>query len=567
MTAEKLVSLRIVLQGIPGFLVLVVLLITGCDTQRGAERGLLISGGTLITMNSGLSEAEAMFIRNDLIVAVGTREELEGRFPEALEYDLNGHVVLPGFIDSHTHVHELGYDLRKVDLTGSATVEEIIDRLRASSPDPEPGRWLIGSGWDDGEWANTGYPDRALLDEAFPDNPIWLESLHGFAGFCNGRALKIAGVDSNTPDPEPGRILRRSGGEPTGTLITSAQDLITDHIPTETLEEVKESIITGLEMMAREGVTSVHEAGLTRIQERAFRELAEEGRLPVRVYGMVRVTDGELLEEYFKRGPRIDRDAFFTVRSIKIFYDGSLGSRTALLRDPYSDRPDLANPTIEHPPEEFRSFLEQAAERGFQVVVHCIGDEASDRFLTEAEKILSKYPDLDHRWRNEHAQVVLSDYYRRAADLGLISSMQTSHAVLDMFWAEDRVGPLRIRHSYAWRRMLDAGVFTIFNSDLPAVPWAPVQTLYFGVTRMSLEGEPPGGWYPDQVLTVEETLYGMTMGSAYAAFQEEVLGSLEPGKFADFVELDRDPRTVRSLELKDLKVVGTWVAGRRIIVD
>jgi len=545
-------------------LLLLGLVLPGCSGDRRDAGEFIVHGGTILTMDPARPSVDAFLVREGRIAALGPAEQLFADHPQARSCDLGGRVVLPGFIDSHTHVHELGHDRRKVDLTGTMTVAGMVARFRNAIPEPEPGGWLIGSGWDEGEWATIGYPDRAALDAAFPENPVWCESLHGFAGFANGRALAAAGIDRETPDPEPGRILRRADGEATGTLLTRAQALVTDHIPPPTLEETKEILLLGLNLMAREGVTSVHEAGLNRQQTLAFSELRAEGRLPIRVYGMIRVTETDLLEEWFARGPLIDPEAVFTVRAIKIFYDGSLGSRTALMREPYSDDPAAAAPTIEHSPEEFRGFLERAAETGFQVVVHCIGDEANDRYLAETERIAAARPGLDHRWRNEHAQIVLPDYYTRAAEVGLISSMQTSHAVLDMGWAGARVGPERIRHGYAWRSMLEAGVPLIVNSDLPAVPWKPVETLYFGVTRQNLAGEPAGGWFPRQRLTVDETLRAMTVRSAWAAFQEDQLGSLEAGKFADFVELDRNPYRVAPAELKDLRVVATWVGGRKL---
>lgn len=538
----------------------IALISFGCTKTDKTE--MLVMGGTILTIDSSMPEVEAMMIRDGRIEAVGSRTELETRFPKARRHDLNGRIVLPGFIDSHTHVYALAHDMRKADLTGTLTIKEMIEKLLAHYPDSPAGQWLVGANWDEGEWGSRGYPDRAELDEAFPKNPIYLESLHGFAGFCNGRALEIAGIGPETPDPEVGEILRRPNGEPTGILLTRAQDLVNKHIPPESLEEMKETLLLGMNLMAKEGVTSIHEAGMGQEMVQAFSELREEGRLPLRVYGMLSRRDEDLMEEWLKRGPLVDPNAFFTVRSIKVFYDGSLGSRTAILKEPYSDDPESANMTEYIKPQELTSLSSQALEKGFQMVIHAIGDGANDRVLSIFENVIKSDPSVDHRWRIEHAQVVLPDYYERAAHQRIISSMQSSHAVEDRYWAEDRVGPERIRHAYAWRRMLDSGVLLLMNSDLPAVPWKPVYTLYFAVTRKDLKGNPPDGWYPDQILSVEEALYAMTLASAYAAFQEDQLGSLTPGKFADFVELDKDPRRVKPEELKDIKVIRTWVAGK-----
>ncbi|UCC39640.1 MAG: amidohydrolase [Candidatus Aminicenantes bacterium] len=539
---------------------MIVFISFGCSKTDETE--MLVLGGTILTLDPSQPEVEAMVVRDGKVEAVGIKAELETRFPKAQRHDLEGRTVLPGFIDSHTHVYALAHDMKKVDLAGTLTIKEMTEKLRAHHPDPPEGQWLIGANWDEGEWGSRGYPDRAELDEAFPNNPVYLESLHGFAGFYNGRALEIAGIGPETPDPEVGEILRRPNGEPTGTLLTRAQDLVNKHIPPESLEETKETLLLGMNLMAKEGVTSIHEAGMGKEMVQAFSELREEGRLPIRVYGMLSRRNKDLMEEWFKRGPWIDPEAFFTVRSIKVFYDGSLGSRTAILKEPYSDEPEGANMTEYISSQELTSLSSQALEKGFQMVIHAIGDGANDRVLSIFEKVLKSDPSVDHRWRIEHAQVVLPDFYMRCAAQHIISSMQSSHAVEDRYWAEDRVGPERIRHAYAWRRMLDAGVFLLMNSDLPAVPWKPLYTLYFAVTRKDLNGNPPEGWYPDQILTVEETLYAMTLAGAYAAFQEDQLGSLSPGKFADFVELDKDPRHAKPEELKNIKVLRTWVAGK-----
>lgn len=469
---------------------------------------------------------------------------------------------MPGAVDSHVHVRELGQDRLKADLTGAETVEEMVSRLKSFYKDPQPGAWLIGQGWDEGVWGSMGYPDRQALDEAFPNHPVVLESLHGFAGFYNGKALEAAGVDANTPDPEVGQILKRPNGEPTGVMLTLAQKLVTQHVPPDGLEEIKAAIVAGLETMSREGVTSVHEAGMSEIHVRAFQELADAGALPIRVYGMLNGNDEALMKDWFQQGIRVDEKGFFTVRSIKVFYDGSLGSRTALLKEPYSDKPEEANPTERMASEAVLALAEQAAQHQFQMAVHAIGDEGNDRILHIYEDVLAKHLGYDHRWRIEHAQVVLPDYYQRAAKLGVVSSMQSSHAVGDSKWAEDRLGPDRILHAYAWRKILDAGAPLILNSDLPGEPWTPAQTLYFAVTRKTLDGSPEGGWQPRERLDPATALQTMTRIGAYAAFQERDMGSLIPGAFADFMETDLNPLEVDEMRLKDMRVIKTWVGGQ-----
>lgn len=545
------------------------LLCLNCQTQiaptgDSAQVIQIFHGGSIITMDDTNPQTEAIAVSEGKIVAVGKHLDLKAKYPQAKQYDLAGQTMIPGVIDSHVHVHELGQDQLKADLTGAESVEEMVARLKAFYPNPNPGEWLIGQGWDEGVWGSKGYPDRAKLDAAFPNNPLKLESLHGFAGFYNGKALEVAKVGANTANPEGGTILKRDNGEPSGVMLTLAQGLINHHVPPAGHDAHKRAIVAGLNTMAAAGVTSVHEAGIGPNRLRAFQELAEAGELPIRVYGMLDGNNETLMKEWFEKGPLEDPNAHFSVRGIKVFYDGSLGSRTALLKEPYADEPHKAAMTERISPEKVRDLAVNAAAQGFQMAVHTIGDEGNNRILNLYESVLANHPGLDHRWRLEHAQVVLTDFYDRAAKLNLIASMQSSHAVGDSKWAEDRLGPARIRHAYAWRKLLEAGVPLAINSDLPGEPWEPMQTLYFAVTRKNLEGAPAEGWYADQALSVEEALKAMTLTSAYAAFQDHQIGSLKPGKFADFVIVDQDPRAVNPDTLKDLSVVSTWVAGKQV---
>lgn len=525
-------------------------------SQGGPFDDLLMVKGNIVTLNPEQPTANVIVLRNDAIVAIGD-STLAKEYPNVRTIDYGDKTILPGFIDSHVHVRELGMDRIKADLVGVETVEDIVERLQARYPNPTAGQWLIGQGWDEGEFASRGYPDRAAMDSAFPDNPIALESLHGFGGFYNGAALAIAGIDATTPEPEVGNILRREDGRPTGVMLTLAQDLVDQHIPKPDQAQIEDAIIAGLETMAAAGVTSVHEAGMTEADVAAFTALAVADRLPIRVYGLLDGNNEALMAEWFGRSILDDPEDWLDIRGIKVFYDGSLGSRTALMAEPYSDKPDAARPTERISPDAMRKLSQTAALTGYQMAVHAIGDEGNQRTISIFEEAAKD----DHRWRVEHAQVVLPDYYERVATAGILSSVQSSHAVGDSGWAEDRVGPDRIRDAYAWQKILAAGGRLMLNSDLPGEPWTPMETLYFAVTRQKLDGTPPGGWYADQALSVEEALHAMTLENAYGAFQEETLGSLEAGKWADFVVLSADPRTVTPAELLDIRVLETWVAG------
>jgi predicted amidohydrolase YtcJ len=522
----------------------------------------LFHGGTIVALDGTTGQHDAMLIDQDLVVAVGRYQELKQAHPKARKVALQGRTIIPGIIDSHVHVAELGASSLYADVSEAQSVEDMIKALRAFYPKPKPGSWLIGQGWDEGVWGSRGYPDRQLLDQAFPQNPVKLDSRHGFAAFYNRAALLQAGIDAKTPNPEGGTILRRADGEATGVLLTLAKKLVEPHVPPLTQEQEEQAIIKGLELMASEGVTSVHEAGINRKRLPAWENLARQGKLPIRVYGLLDGNDGLIVAKWTERGP-FESD-FFTVRGFKVFYDGSLGSRTALLAKPYSDRPQDAKMTERISIEAIRSLADRASPKGFQLAVHTIGDAANHKIIDVYREVRKKFPNRDLRWRLEHAQVLDPEAIREISDLGLIASMQPSHAVGDSKWAEERLGSERIRHAYAWRSLLDAKVRVMLNSDLPGEPWTPRETLYFAVTRKTLDGQPPLGWYPNQSLTAAEALAGMTKEGAYGAFAETRLGQLKPGFQADFVIMDRNPLTVPADQLKSLKVIETWVDGKPV---
>jgi hypothetical protein len=335
-------------------------------------------------------------------------------------------------------------------------------------------------------------------------------------------------------------------------------------VPAPDQAQLKQAIRGGLMTMARAGVTSVHEAGMTPADVAAFQSLQAEGLLPIRVYGMLDGNNEALMADWFAKGPQDDPQDFLDIRSIKVFYDGSLGSRTALMRAPYSDKPDDAKPTERISPAAVASLAARAANTGFQIATRAIGDEGNHRTLNIYEQAIAAHPDLDHRWRVEHAQVVLPEFYDRMADMKVIASMQSSHAVGDSSWAEDRVGSERIQYAYAWQRILAAGGKLVINSDLPGEPWQPMQTLYFAVTRKHMDGSPKDGWYADQALSIYDTLKAMTATGAYSAFQGDMLGTLAVGKWADFILLDKNPLETNADDLKDIKIQQTWVAGKRV---
>lgn len=535
------------------------------DVNSDIPTTRIFHGGPIITDGGAGQLTEAVLVRGTQIQAIGPLAQMQGAAPQAKMIDLSGRTLMSGFIDSHVHVRELGMDAIKADLVGVENVGDMVSALRSKFPTPEAGKWLVGQGWDEGVFASNGYPDRAALDAAFPNNPVALESLHGFAGFYNAAALAKAGITNTTPNPEGGTILRREDGAATGVMLALGQGLINQHIPKPDQAQLEAAILAGLNIMASEGVTSVHEAGMTPADVAAFQALAARGELPIRVYGLLDGNDAAQMEKWFARGILDDPEDWLDIRGIKVFYDGSLGSRTALMDAPYSDRPDLANPTARISLEAIDSLAAQAVDRGFQMAVHAIGDAGNDRTMTRYEQHLSRAPDYDHRWRIEHAQVVLPDFYTRMAAQNVLASVQSSHAVGDSKWAEDRVGPDRIRHAYAWQKIRAAGGQLMLNSDLPGEPWTPMQTLYFAVNRKALDAaDDAPGWYMEEALTVQQALKAMSAGNAYGAFQDGKLGKIAPGYWADFSILSRNPLTEAPHAIKDIDVLETWVAGEKL---
>jgi len=534
------------------------------NLQPDSEAYKVFKNGHILTMNPTSPVGSVLIIKDNKVIDV--RDDINIPVSDiSVMVDLNGKTVMPGIIDSHVHVRELGMDAIKADLVGVQNASDIVKRLQTHYPNPKKGDWLIGQGWDEGVFGTTGYPDRDALDKAFPDNPVKLESLHGFAGFYNGMALEIAGINQSTPDPEGGNILRREDGQPSGVMLTLAQELVNKYVPQPSPEQLQDAIVAGLSKMGRAGVTSIHEAGMTPSDVDAFKTLATRDALPIRVYGMLDGNDKPQMENWFSMGPLNDPEDFFDVRSIKVFYDGSLGSRTALMQAPYSDKPDEAKPTARIELDAIDALAQQAIDNGFQMAVHAIGDEGNDCIIASYELRLGDRQDVDHRWRIEHAQIVLPDFYERQAQLGVLASMQSSHAVGDSKWAEARVGQERIKHAYAWQTILKSGGRLMMNSDLPGEPWKPMETLYFAVNRKPLEApREQSGWYIDQALSVPEALKAMTLENAYGAFQDDKLGSLEAGKWADFIILDNNPLETDPYDLKDIKVMETWVAGKKL---
>lgn len=505
---------------------------------------LILHGGSIILIDGQgdrVTRSSAIAIRDDRIAFVGTdAETLALAAPITRRVNLDGRFVIPGLTDAHGHVSSLGFALTRVDAVGTKSAAEVASAVRRAAQSALPGAWIQGRGWDQNDWQEKQFPTAKILDEAAPGHPVALGRVDGHALWVNSRALEAASIDRNTPDPEGGRILRDRDGSPTGVLIDNATDLVEAKIPAPDRAQVKAAIVRALEHCLDNGLTEVHDAGISGEGASVYRELAGSGALPIRVYAMLGGTS-RALDDYFAEPPLVGfGGGFLTVRAIKLAIDGALGSRGAALFDDYDDEPGRKG-LITRRPEEIRSLAEQAFAKGYQVCIHAIGDRGNALALDALEAALKSSPRGDYRPRIEHAQILRVEDFPRFAAGGIIASMQPTHCTSDMPWAEARVGPKRIKGSYAWASLRKSGARLAFGSDFPVESDNPFLGLYAAVTRQDAEGNPAGGWYPAERLLGTQALHAFTAGAAYAAFEESERGALRPGMKADLVVLRDDP--------------------------
>ena len=510
--------------------------------------------------NDGIVEFEVIVFGDDgRIIAIGDDNLLE-QHPDATRIDGGGRTVLPGLTDAHAHVTSLGFLETQANVTGIDSLEATLAAVRQFAEANPSAAWIEGRGWNQVLWPKKEFPTAADIDEVVADRPVWLERIDGHAGWANTAAMKIAGIDNDTPDPVGGKIIRDTNGRATGIFIDNAMDLIDERIPEPDKASTRAAILAASNVMLSEGITSVHDAGIDLLEAEVYMAMADDGELDVRIYAM---TDGadDVLDAIGKPIVAYGNDRV-DIRSVKLYSDGALGSRGAAMIEPYSD--DAENRGLAFwTQEELDAMVHKANDMGFQVGIHAIGDLGNRMSLDAFEKVQGGKPS-PLRNRIEHSQIVTLEDIPRFAELGIIAAMQATHATSDMNMAEDRVGPERILGGYAWRRMLDAGVVIANGSDFPVELSNPFHGLYASVTRQDRDGEPEGGWYADQALTRAETLHSFTLGAAYAAHQEDRLGSLEPGKWADFIVIDRDYFTCPASEIDDIVVLETWVAGKKV---
>ncbi|MGB6986843.1 MAG: amidohydrolase, partial [Candidatus Aquilonibacter sp.] len=517
-----------------------------------APADLIVTGATIHSVDDAYPSPQAFAVREGRFVFVGSAADaMRLRGTRTIVLDLTGKTVLPGLIDAHLHLVSIGMALHEVDLFGVGSQADLVARTVAfakRSPDP----WIRGDGWDQNHWPDKAFPTHQALSAAIPNRAVALERVDGHAVFANAKAMELAGVTRATPDPAGGRIVRDANGDPTGVLVDNAVALIARVIPPPTHEQLRRAALAAAAECHRWGVTGVGEAATSADDLAVFRELAGEGALDLRNYTRL-VDDPQLLAAAFAAGPlSAEHDGRLWVRGVKLFADGALGSHGAALLAPYSNDPSnsgLMRTTQAH----IADVSQQALQAGFQMSAHAIGDRANRVVLDAYQAALTSAPTSDHRFRIEHAQVLSPQDIPRFAQLKLIASMQTTHQLSDWPWAPTLLGPERIKGAYAWRSMLDTGVIIANGTDAPVEPVNTLRTFYAAVARD-----------PSQRMTPDEALKSMTIWAAHANFQEEYIGSITPGKYADFVVIDRDWLTVSPNGILDTKILATYFNGSEV---
>lgn len=565
-------------------LLLITLILFGCETpNENTSADLIVHNARIYTLawadpatdgtpaddapyenEQWQPDAEAIAIRDGKVLFVGTNDEVEAYRGEATTVlDAQGGTIIPGLVDAHTHVAGLGANLDRVDLREAQTEEEAVELVAARAAETPAGEWIIGFGWDEGAWANR-YPDMQLLTERVPNHPVIMRGLHGFAAWGNQLALETAGITTESSPGVGGEIVKDANGALTGLFMNNAVDTLYAAVPPPTPDQLKRQVLAGLNEMARSGYVAVHEAGVGSDVLAALESLANDGQLPIRVYAMLKATDEDLIRTWIERGPYDAEDGMLSVRSVKAYYDGALGSRGARLLEDYSDMPGHRGVSGEDYGFN-QDLVEEIINAGFQTGIHAIGDAGNRETLDFYDRVIAANPEAQSlRLRIEHAQVIHPDDFPRLQAMNLVASMQPPHAVEDKTWAEDRLGPERIKGAYAWRTLRQLGVPVIMGSDLTGSDHNIFYGLHAAITRRSKDLQPPEGWYMKEALTSEEALRSYTTWPAYGAFWEDKTGMLAPGRWADFTILNVDPLNVgitNPADLFDGAVQYTIVSG------
>ncbi|WPR75415.1 amidohydrolase [Algoriphagus sp. NG3] len=551
------------------------LFLISCSSEKGEPADLIFTNGIIYTVNESQPTAEAVAVKNGMILAVGTAEEIEIHKAENTEViDLQGNTMTPGIIESHAHLMGIGYNKLELDLMYVKSYEELVEKVEEAIAKAKPGEWITGRGWHQDKWIEKpeklvkGFQTNDKLNAVSPENPVYLSHASGHAAFANAKALEMAGISNlkgeRPGEVEGGEIILDELGNPTGILSEKAAGLVAKLIPAETPERAEQALTLALQELNEKGITSFHDAGSGQNVIDLIQKFKNEGKLTVRQYVMLTGTQPSLLEEWYQKGPMIDStDHLLTVRSIKLNCDGALGNRGAWLLEDYSDRPGhRGHETL--PMSVVSEVSEKAIPAGFQVCSHAIGDRANQEILDRYEAAFGNFPDSKNlRFRIEHAQHIHPDDIPRFGALGVIAAMQAIHLSSDRPWAIDRLGEKRIIDgAYVWQKLMQTGAVVTNGTDAPVEPVDPIPSFYASVTRKTLQGLPEGGYEGDQKMTREEALKSYTLDGAYAEFEEDFKGSIEVGKAADFTIFDRNIVEIPEDEILETKVAMTVVGGK-----
>ncbi len=556
-------------------IVFLVLLFFSCSKNE-TPADLIISGGKIYTMNDAQPQVEAVAVRGDKIIFTGSAAEVEKFKGEKTQIiDLRGKMMTPGLIEGHGHLFGLGYNLLNLDLMGVKNFDEIVEKVKEAAAKAKPGEWILGRGWHQDKWDSkpkmvNGFPTHELLSKVSPNNPVFLDHASGHLGLANAKAMELAGVNQLSLEKrkqvssEGGEIVRDALGNPTGIFNENAQGLIEAVIPRKNEESAIKALELAMKACGENGITGFHDAGIGGDGIALLKKFQAEKKLTVRLYEMLSGSDSKLVSDYLAKGIEIDSTHFLNIRAIKLYCDGALGTRGAWLLQPYEDRKEMSGMSTQSM-DTILNVSKKALAHGFQVCTHAIGDRANREVLDRYEIAFKQNPEKakDARYRIEHAQHIDPQDIPRFAKLGVIPSMEAIHLSSDRPWAIDRLGQKRIEDgAYMWQSLLMSGARIVNGTDVPVEPINPIANFFASVTRQTLKGIPPGGFEPKEKMTRVQALRSMTLDAAYGAFEEDIKGSLEPGKLADFTIYSQDLMTVSDDQILSTQVMMTVVGGK-----
>lgn len=540
--------------------ILLISLLLFISCSNSDETLIIYNANGYTLVDEDLVQFSTLIIKNGKVFEIGGDSLLNNH--NGKKIDVAGKTLLPGLIDAHGHVMGLGYQELQVNLMGIETLDETLEAIKQyakSNPDLE---WIQGRGWNQTLWPENEFPTAKDLDKIVADRPVWLSRVDGHAGWGNSLAMRLGGISKDTPEVQGGKIIRDNNGNATGIFIDAAEGYIQSIVPEPTVLERSLALEKALKQMAKMGITSVHDAGIGADTWEMYKQFANGEKLTTRIYSMISGT-GDTFDELSTSGPiKSYADDLLALRSVKIYSDGALGSRGAAMIEEYSDDPGNYGLLFMNQ-NDMNAMVSKVVSKGFQANIHAIGDAGNRQVLNALEYAQKKYEAFDLRNRIEHAQIVSLDDIPRFAELNVIASMQPTHATSDKNMAEDRVGPIRIEGGYAWQKYLNQGTVVAAGSDFPVEHSNPFYGLYSAVTRMDHHGNPEGGWYPEEKMSRIEAFRSFTIDAAFAAHQEHVLGSLEVGKWADFIIIDKDYFEIDVAYIWKIKVLETWLAGKR----